>query len=1249
MIRLFLENIEVELDESVSFAINKQFEDITSPTDIKNDWSKTIQIPFTQHNNKLFGELFNVDRLIVEGDNTLMGIYFDPYKKVNFRLQWGNAILLSGYAKNIDVVKESNGTGHYNITLNGELGKVFQEMKKITFDNTTSDTKYLIDGSKYVDETINKDLVYTLWNNEPTYSPTLTENYYYVFDANTGESIKKPNLGYRLVDYIGFVPNNSYDDDFDYKVFQLNNQNSSKTFAEVLDEKARAVGNGKDDDGNGEVDDKDDNYQTVVGIPAETVIGEGLLPREIAEYRSYLQIPYIHFNKLFQIFAKKTTEITGYDVDMNTGWFNDRNPYWSKMVYILQRLSQNTNSKVYESVLKNITFGNFTLTDSYNNYYSPRMSSHAANITWKSILSNSTFLQNVRADFKQNKFDNISFNQTIPVKLSFNNIYYDDVLATQNYIIFAGGYFININFRLKDENGNVVFTNIPVYLHHPSTTNFKGIDVPVTGIPKKSAGQYEITVDIPFNMIIDRNTVGNDFDIEAAVYSSDIYSRTDDTILYLVDSTSGGDIYRAVAKTITVGPLDTEISVTTSNNKRSNSRFTLNDLWNNEFNPFDEILNYCKQFRIGVFCDDINKKLIFKPLSAYFSDYQVLDWTDKLDTSKEYHIQPITFDKKYVLFNYEKYETELNKQYNDKYGVNFGEYRLTTDYEFNNDEKELFKYSKVAIPSTDMCVSWENLYTNLSVIYTLPAEITAYNKDKDEKNVNVFGSMLFYKGLADFDRTSGLRTVSITDDTDFQVFNHTYFYTQNGQEGKYIKTYKYPVLDIVKDDNLCTFTTPSENYTYVPNAYNNKNGIYKNFWEHYLNERYNKQNKIVTCYLRLTPYDFAQFQYNNFVKIQNQLYMVNKIYDYHIDENVPTKVDLVTIQDIKGYTLAKTFEIFELYNNKGQEWSYYRDYITLTSVGQTQTVYITSSKPVTWVDENSALQDMVIYYNNDVSTAMRGSGTIPAGEYIPVTFKMMDNEDQFGDVVFTSEGKEYRVSTALIKDESFTIYDTDKTAWSSTDKIELENTGPVTKTIYITSPNADVEWSANDNRLQDFYIDGKAGSGTIPAGTLVPVTITYDFSESEMLEMPITSSIRFYTAKQSIDVNVEIIIWEIFNLYRWDGELWDENDGYIDLAPDNQKQVLYLDANSDVEWIYVDSNGNPSADLQGLGICPSEDGDWDWGSYDWSGRGMIYPPSNYRPIYFGIDTSLVQGRNEGRVEFYNGRHSWYVDVVLRDS
>ena len=44
------------------------------------------------------------------------------------------------------------------------------------------------------------------------------------------------------------------------------------------------------------------------------------------------------------------------------------------------------------------------------------------------------------------------------------------------------------------------------------------------------------------------------------------------------------------------------------------------------------------------------------------------------------------------------------------------------------------------------------------------------------------------------------------------------------------------------------------------------------------------------------------FDYNHFVKIDNQICFVNKIYDYDINNVEPTKVDLITIQDFSGYT-----------------------------------------------------------------------------------------------------------------------------------------------------------------------------------------------------------------------------------------------------------------------------------------------------------------------------------------------------------
>lgn len=155
MTRLFIENKEIELDNSVQFAITKQFEDLSNPTTIINDWSKTVSIPFTIKNHNIFGHIYNPDKAtIATSGTTYTGIYFDPLKKLDFRLEWDSAILMTGYAK-MNEIKKKDGTGSYEITLFGQLGKIFQEMKKITFDTATEDTNYLIDGGQYVNEYIN--------------------------------------------------------------------------------------------------------------------------------------------------------------------------------------------------------------------------------------------------------------------------------------------------------------------------------------------------------------------------------------------------------------------------------------------------------------------------------------------------------------------------------------------------------------------------------------------------------------------------------------------------------------------------------------------------------------------------------------------------------------------------------------------------------------------------------------------------------------------------------------------------------------------------------------------------------------------------------------------------------------------------------------------------------------------------------------------------------------------------------------
>ena len=121
------------------------------------------------------------------------------------------------------------------------------------------------------------------------------------------------------------------------------------------------------------------------------------------------------------------------------------------------------------------------------------------------------------------------------------------------------------------------------------------------------------------------------------------------------------------------------------------TKITFNDLWNNEFSPFSEIIKYCKIFRIAISVDDANKTIKYTRQNTYFNSYKILDWTDKMDFSKDYTIKPVSFENKYVLFNYEKSDLKGQEDYQKRFGYNYGEKVLNTNYNFNNETKNLFE------------------------------------------------------------------------------------------------------------------------------------------------------------------------------------------------------------------------------------------------------------------------------------------------------------------------------------------------------------------------------------------------------------------------------------------------------------------------------------------------------------------------------------------------------------------------------
>ena len=57
---LFIENYRLDITEDISTLLNYAIDDIKDFSSRSTTWSKTIVLPGTANNNKLFGHIFNV-------------------------------------------------------------------------------------------------------------------------------------------------------------------------------------------------------------------------------------------------------------------------------------------------------------------------------------------------------------------------------------------------------------------------------------------------------------------------------------------------------------------------------------------------------------------------------------------------------------------------------------------------------------------------------------------------------------------------------------------------------------------------------------------------------------------------------------------------------------------------------------------------------------------------------------------------------------------------------------------------------------------------------------------------------------------------------------------------------------------------------------------------------------------------------------------------------------------------------------
>lgn len=127
MVEIFVNSTQVDLIDNVSIPITYSISDIKNPQSREGTYSKTITLPGTKTNNKLFSNIFKIDKLSIAGD-------FNPNLKADCLILEQSIEILRGSLRLLAINYLENGEISYECAVFGETTDLFLTIsnKKLT-------------------------------------------------------------------------------------------------------------------------------------------------------------------------------------------------------------------------------------------------------------------------------------------------------------------------------------------------------------------------------------------------------------------------------------------------------------------------------------------------------------------------------------------------------------------------------------------------------------------------------------------------------------------------------------------------------------------------------------------------------------------------------------------------------------------------------------------------------------------------------------------------------------------------------------------------------------------------------------------------------------------------------------------------------------------------------------------------------------------------------------------------------------
>ena len=350
------------------------------------------------------------------------------------------------------------------------------------------------------------------------------------------------------------------------------------------------------------------------------------------------------------------------------------------------------------------------------------------------------------------------------------------------------------------------------------------------------------------------------------------------------------------------------------------SAVNITDMFDATTTQGEILLNYTKLLGL-LYVTDPKGNINIMSRNKFFDDYEIYDWTDKVDLSKEYKIQPLTFNTKYYEMKYSSGDTYYENKYSSEFGLDYGEKKINTGYAFKSEPVQLLNS---IFTNTLMTKEIKKIYdiksldtisyvvSNVVSGYPLPAYFESDGKEKsstDTKFNLLFKTGYYYQSTPAMYITCDSSVM--TDDTrdnggeycwyDPELLS-TWWGSSDYQATAVYKLDRFPLYSTHYDEYSWDIGYPRISYAGDTEiTYPSGSTVYSRFWDSYISEIYNVRNKILTCYVKLSWIDILNFSFKNFVTINGVLYHPNKLLNVNPLSDDPVQVELIQVQNIDSY------------------------------------------------------------------------------------------------------------------------------------------------------------------------------------------------------------------------------------------------------------------------------------------------------------------------------------------------------------